>query len=242
MAENEGLPAQLGAYAHALSGLVAVCAEVLTFWKDGNPQTTLAAIEKALEEIESNEGHHVWASGKHLPPYVLEEILRLRVIMAAKASKWELIFHIVGDGEKIQLCCFPGDVSSARAGSSAGPGPSIASNKAAVQYRLFEQALKTLAAILETPEAMLQAISSLCKPFVPELQHSRARAPARAASSGRVFSIGVKLFALVPAWFWPSLGLLRVFLEPSTCGRPHVAPIGCQSGFPDFSLASGPHI
>lgn len=174
--EDEAVPRELSAMVAALTGMVSVSSELLRFWRDGNPATALAGVETSLNSIEHGDGRALWQNCRWLPPYAVEEIVRLRLLSKVRSFELSDLFGTL-NCNLIVFCCPDGEDT-----------PSM---RQAVQYRLVEQVMKVLAVEVVTETQWKEVLQTICRVVCPEL--SRTRKLCRMESDASVLSDSMDL-------------------------------------------------
>ena len=155
--EDAYIPERLETLCSVLTALSSALNEWLVFQRDGDTITTLAALEVTLSSVQSGPGQKEWGGGKHLPVFLIEEILRWRVICATKKSQYSAVSGIMCD-DLVDVAFMSIDQSGQQA------------KRHDLQYRLMTQAMKTLALCDLDEKEFQQALKELCRPACPELE------------------------------------------------------------------------
>ena len=152
---DEDVVPRITALSAALSGLVTLCCEVITFWRDGNAQTALAGIQATLDAIHRGPGSEVFASCKHTPPYIIEDMLRLHIIDLVRKQEIDKFPQLM-QHEWVELAC-TGCPDSEKA-------------REELRYRMVVQLMKSIGAHVSCADKMRSILRSLCGPVCPELR------------------------------------------------------------------------
>jgi len=176
--ENEDLVPKLKEHSAALAGLVTVISEVMQFWRDGNPTTALAGIRAALTEIYKGDGAAIFAKGKFIPPYMLEDMLRLEAINVALNVCPDEIARLLQHEWIAMACC-------------GAPDPQ--QDEKELRYRLLVQVMQTIAGNVSEAGVMRSVICSLCTQVCPELRSRTSRVLRAHASSESASDMDIDL-------------------------------------------------